>query len=91
MVLLHSLGYALGYALPRALRFDERTSRTVSIETGMQSAAMGFALSRQHFADVMVAVPSSVSIVCMVWLGAALAAVWRAFPPREGAAGGAPA
>lgn len=33
---------------------------------GMQSAAMGFALSTHHFRDVLVAVPSAVSIVFMV-------------------------
>lgn len=129
VIALHSFGYLLGYALPRALGFNEKTSRTgglgssaagrpagcdcmpspwhsgrqaacarphsclgqhyasplslwgahpaspcgardtitaVSIETGMQSAAMGYALSSKHFADVLVAVPSSVSIVFMV-------------------------
>lgn len=35
----------------------------------MQSAAMGYALSSKHFADVLVAVPSSVSIVFMVGAG----------------------
>jgi bile acid:Na+ symporter, BASS family len=54
---LHGFGYILGYALPRLLSFDERTARTVSIETGMQSAAMGYALAVKHFSDVMVAVP----------------------------------
>ena len=80
---LHGFGYFLGYGLPRALGFTERVSRTVSIETGMQSAAMGYALSTKHFADVMVAVPSSVSIVVMVWMGAGLAAVWRTMPIKE--------
>jgi BASS family bile acid:Na+ symporter len=83
VVLLHGFGYFLGYALPRLLRFGERTARTVSIETGMQSAAMGYALSTKHFADIMVAVPSSVSIVVMVWMGAALAAAWRMMPTKE--------
>lgn len=46
----------------------------------MQSAAMGYALSTKHFGDVLVAVPSSVSIVFMVWLGSLLAVVWRMFP-----------
>lgn len=96
----------------------------------MQSAAMGYALSTKHFADVLVAVPSSVSIVFMVrslsafpgevaggvsgaggmaacssmsstaqlaprrpppihphclqvWLGAALAVVWRMIPIKD--------
>ena len=79
VVLLHGFGYLLGYLLPKvAFRMDERTSRTVSIETGMQSAALAYGLSVKHFAsDVMVAVPASVSIVIMVWMGAALAAFWR--------------
>jgi predicted Na+-dependent transporter len=49
----------------------------------MQSAAMGFALSTRHFADVLVAVPSSLSIVIMVWLGALLAVLWRSLPIKE--------
>lgn len=87
-MLLHSLGYIFGYLLPRVLGFGERTARTVSIETGMQSAAMGFALSTKHFADVLVAVPSAVSILFMVWIGAALAVVWRLIPIREDRRGG---
>lgn len=83
VVLLHSMGYLLGYVLPKTMRFPETVSRTVSIETGMQSAAMAYALSTKHFADVMVAVPASVSIVIMVWMGAALASVWRTMPPIE--------
>ena len=83
VVLLHGFGYLLGYALPKwGLRMSERTSRTVSIETGMQSAALAYGLSVKHFAsDVMVAVPASVSIVIMVWMGAGLAAYWRSRGP----------
>ncbi|GAB4815674.1 hypothetical protein N2152v2_002720 [Parachlorella kessleri] len=83
VALLHGFGYLLGYVLPRLLNFSERVSRTVSIETGMQSAAMGFALSTHHFKDVLVAVPSAVSIVFMVWMGAALAVVWRLIPIKD--------
>lgn len=83
VLLLHFFGYLLGYLLPRLLGFNEKTSRTVSIETGMQSAAMGYALSTKHFADILVAVPSSVSILVMVWIGAALAVVWRMMPIKD--------
>ncbi|MEO2192071.1 MAG: bile acid:sodium symporter family protein [bacterium] len=79
VVLLHGFGYLLGYLLPKAaFGMDEKTSRTVSIETGMQSAALAYGLSVKHFAsDALVSVPASVSIVIMVWMGAALAAFWR--------------
>lgn len=80
VTLLHGFGYLFGYLMPRFFGFQERVARTVSIETGMQSAAMGFALSRAHFSDVLVAVPSAVSIVFMVWMGAALAVAWRMVP-----------
>jgi len=85
VVLLHGFGYLLGYLLPKVLKMSEKTSRTVSIETGMQSAALAYGLSVKHFAsDVMVAVPASVSIVIMVWMGAGLAAYWRSRgPPSE--------
>jgi len=33
--LLHAAAFALGYFLSRGLSFDEKTARTVSIETGM--------------------------------------------------------
>eukprot|EP00887_Chlorella_sp_A99_P007823 scaffold20.g7823.t1 len=77
---LHSTAYLLGYFIPKWLGFNERIARTVSIESGMQSAAMGYALSTKHFSDILVAVPSSISIVVMVWMGAALAAAWRMIP-----------
>ncbi len=32
--LLHAAAFALGYFLSRGLSFDDKTSRTVSIETG---------------------------------------------------------
>jgi BASS family bile acid:Na+ symporter len=83
VLLLHFFGYLLGYLMPRLLGFNEKTARTVSIETGMQSAAMGYALSTKHFADILVAVPSSVSILVMVWIGAALAVVWRMMPIKD--------
>lgn len=80
VVALHGFGYLLGYLLPKTLGFPERTARTVSIETGMQSAAMGYALTTKHFSDILVAVPSAVSVCVMVWIGAALAAAWRVSP-----------
>jgi len=84
VALLHAVAFALGYWLPKALKFDEKTSRTVSIETGMQSAALGFLLAQKHFADPLVAVPSAVSVVFMAVGGSALAVFWRGQQIAEG-------
>lgn len=79
VALLHALAFGMGYFLSR-LFFSEKTARTISIETGMQSAALGFLLAREHFADALVAVPSAVSVVFMALGGSGLAVYWRNKP-----------
>ncbi|CAI5493782.1 unnamed protein product, partial [Closterium sp. Naga37s-1] len=82
---LHGLGFALGYLLPRAvLRLDESSSRTISIEVGMQNSVLGVVLAMQHFPDPRVAAPCAVSSVMHSLCGSLLAAAWRATPAKEG-------
>ncbi|ERM97056.1 probable sodium/metabolite cotransporter BASS2, chloroplastic [Amborella trichopoda] len=77
VALLHIAAFALGYWLSRLSSFGESTSRTISIECGMQSSALGFLLAQKHFTNPLVAVPSAVSVVCMALGGSALAVFWR--------------
>ncbi|XP_066314639.1 probable sodium/metabolite cotransporter BASS2, chloroplastic [Miscanthus floridulus] len=77
VALLHVAAFALGYWLSRLSTFGESTSRTISIECGMQSSALGFLLAQKHFTNPLVAVPSAVSVVCMALGGSALAVYWR--------------
>ncbi|KAL3566553.1 hypothetical protein D5086_031968 [Populus alba] len=79
VALLHVAAFALGYWLSR-MSFGESTSRTISIECGMQSSALGFLLAQKHFTNPLVAVPSAVSVVCMALGGSALAVFWRNRP-----------
>ena len=80
VALLHVAAFSLGYFLSRGLGFNEKTARTVSIETGMQSAALGFLLAQAHFSDPLVCVPSAVSVVFMALGGSGLAVFWRGRP-----------
>lgn len=73
---LHAAAFFLGYQLSK-FSFGESTSRTISIECGMQSSALGFLLAQKHFTNPLVAVPSAVSVVCMALGGSALAVYWR--------------
>jgi len=76
--ILHVLAFATGYLVPRlGLKLSEGYSRTISIETGMQSAALGYLLARKHFPDPLTAVPSAVGVFAMASLGSALAVFWR--------------
>ncbi|EES01163.1 hypothetical protein BDA96_03G256700 [Sorghum bicolor] len=77
VALLHVAAFALGYWLSRLSTFGESTSRTIAIECGMQSSALGFLLAQKHFTNPLVAVPSAVSVVCMALGGSALAVYWR--------------
>ncbi|XVF49253.1 hypothetical protein PTKIN_Ptkin03bG0253500 [Pterospermum kingtungense] len=79
VALLHAAAFALGYWASR-ISFGESTSRTISIECGMQSSALGFLLAQKHFTNPLVAVPSAVSVVCMALGGSGLAVFWRNRP-----------
>ncbi|KAL6974336.1 Sodium/pyruvate cotransporter bass2, chloroplastic [Sarracenia purpurea var. burkii] len=79
VALLHVAAFAIGYWISK-LWFGESTSRTISIECGMQSSALGFLLAQKHFTNPLVAVPSAVSVVCMALGGSALAVYWRNYP-----------
>ncbi|KAI3409318.1 uncharacterized protein J3R85_019498, partial [Psidium guajava] len=81
VALLHGAAFALGYWISK-ISFGESTSRTISIECGMQSSALGFLLAQKHFTNPLVAVPSAVSVVCMALGGSALAVFWRNRPIR---------
>ena len=47
--ILHAAGFFLGYCFSRALRCDRITSRTISVEVGMQNSGLGAALAKAHF------------------------------------------
>ncbi|KAM4125281.1 hypothetical protein ACB094_01G297200 [Castanea mollissima] len=79
VAILHIAAFALGYWISK-ISFGESTSRTISIECGMQSSALGFLLAQKHFTNPLVAVPSAVSVVCMALGGSGLAVFWRNNP-----------
>ncbi|XP_048611088.1 sodium/pyruvate cotransporter BASS2, chloroplastic-like isoform X2 [Brassica napus] len=82
VALLHAAAFAIGYWISK-FSFGESTSRTISIECGMQSSALGFLLAQKHFKNPLVAVPSAVSVVCMALGGSGLAVFWRNQPIPE--------
>lgn len=81
-VLLHVSGFFFGYVLSRTLGIDVSSSRTISIEVGMQNSVLGVVLATQHFGNPLTAVPCAVSSVCHSILGSALAGVWRRMKPE---------
>jgi len=83
IIALHVLGGLVGYFVPKALKFDEVTARTMAIETSMKSSAFGFLLAKLHFAQYAARVPSAVSVVWMAVTGATMAVIWRFIPVKD--------
>ncbi|MBC8245074.1 MAG: bile acid:sodium symporter family protein [Verrucomicrobia bacterium] len=80
-LLLHLGGFGLGYGLARAMKLDVLSSRTVSIEVGMQNSGLGTALAKAHF-TALTAVPCAVSAVIHCILGSIAAGIWRVLKPK---------
>jgi BASS family bile acid:Na+ symporter len=83
ILMLHLIGGLVGYFLPKAVGFDETSSRTMAIETSMKSSAFGFLLAKLHFGEFAARVPSAVSVVWMALTGSLLAVVWRYIPVND--------
>ncbi|KAJ8527701.1 hypothetical protein K7X08_015152 [Anisodus acutangulus] len=81
--LLHASVFFFGYVLSRILGVDVSSSRTISIEVGMQNSVLGVVLATQHFGNPLTAVPCAVSSVCHSMCGTALAGIWRRSIPDE--------
>ena len=78
VLLLHTAGFLAGYAIPRlGLRYNEKTARTISIETGMQNSALAVVLAKSIGADPLACLPGALSATAHSCLGSMLAAYWR--------------
>lgn len=83
-LLLHVLGFALGYVVSRVLRYPEITARTVAIEVGMQNGGMAAMLAKKNFpTEPMAAVPAVFSGVMQNIVGSLMASWWRSRPVKD--------
>jgi BASS family bile acid:Na+ symporter len=78
VVLLHAIGFGVGYLFARLLGYDRIVARTISIEVGMQNSGLGVVLAQKHFpAEPLTAVPCAISSVVHSVIGSLLAGWWR--------------
>ncbi|MBI5690437.1 MAG: bile acid:sodium symporter family protein [Verrucomicrobia bacterium] len=84
VLLVHLLGFGLGYAITRLLRFPIISARTIAIEVGMQNGGMAAMLAKKHFAvQTMAGVPAVFSSVIQTLVGSLLAAWWSRRPATD--------
>jgi BASS family bile acid:Na+ symporter len=66
------------------LGFNEKTCRTISIETGMQNSALAVVLARSIGAPSIASLPGALSATAHSCLGSILAAYWRGVDSSRG-------
>mmetsp|Transcript_28854 Transcript_28854/g.69693 ORF Transcript_28854/g.69693 Transcript_28854/m.69693 type:complete len:424 (-) Transcript_28854:27-1298(-) len=78
VLMLHCVGFTMGYFVPKlGLKFSEVTSRTISIETGMQNSALAVVLARSIGASPVASLPGALSATVHSCLGSILAGYWH--------------
>ena len=78
VVMVHSVGFLLGWLVARGFRFAKPEARAISIEVGMQNSGLAAVLAKIHFAaNPLTAVPAAISSVTHSLIGSLLAAIWR--------------
>jgi BASS family bile acid:Na+ symporter len=84
VLLLHCTGFAMGYFVPKlGFKFSEMTSRTISIETGMQNSALAVVLARSIGASPVASLPGAISATVHSCLGSILAGYWHSRQQQE--------
>lgn len=69
------LGLACGYYLAKLFGMDEKVSRTLAIEVGMQNSGLGVALAQNYF-SAMAALPGALFSIWHNITGSILAGFW---------------
>lgn len=76
VLVLNTLGYALGYYIPKIFKYDKRICRTIGIEVGMQNSGLSVALAIKYF-SLLSALPGAIFSVWQNVSGSLLAGWWR--------------
>ncbi|PIQ99742.1 MAG: sodium:bile acid symporter [Nitrospinae bacterium CG11_big_fil_rev_8_21_14_0_20_45_15] len=85
IVLLHLMGFVLGYVISRWMKFPDRDAQTVSIEVGMQNSGLATELARSNFPGFGLAtVPGAISALTHCVLGSIAAGLCRLTNKRIG-------
>lgn len=83
-VLLHVMGFGIGFSLAKRLKYADDIARTISIEVGMQNGGLAAVLARENFPmQPLAAVPAVFSAIVQNIVGSIMASFWRAHPPAE--------
>ena len=79
------MGFLMGYFLSRLASVGDKSSRTISVEVGMQNSGLATELARSNFSSFGLAtVPGAISALTHCILGSIVAGVSKIIAYREG-------
>lgn len=61
LMILHLFGFVFGFFISQSLLKNEKVSKTIAIEVGMQNSGLGAVLARENFSNPATAIPSAIS------------------------------
>lgn len=76
VVIHNSLGLSLGYFITRIMGFDEKTSRTISLEVGLQNSGLAIFLAIKYFTPAS----ALAGVIFSVWhnvSGSIMSSIWE--------------
>ncbi|MCL5030207.1 MAG: bile acid:sodium symporter family protein [Bacteroidetes bacterium] len=76
VILLNTIGYLLGYFIPKLFKYDKKICRTIGIEVGMQNSGLSVALAIKYFSAIA-ALPGAIFSVWQNVSASLLAGWWR--------------
>lgn len=79
----NTFGYLLGYWSGRLLKFNERDSRTIALEVGMQNAGLASALASKISTNPAVALAPAIFGPLMNITGSLLSSWWHSHVPKD--------
>ena len=84
LVFIHNTaGYLIGYWFARLFKMNEKDSRTIAIEVGMQNGGMASGLAKEMGKIATVGLAPAVFGPLMNITGSILASYWHRKPPKE--------
>ena len=77
LMVLHLLGFVLGFLLCYLLFKNTKVAKTIAIEVGMQNSGLGVVLARENFSQAAVAIPAALSSLIHSLYGSLFVALFK--------------
>ena len=83
LMILHLIGFIMGYGLSKILLKNEKVSKTIAIEVGMQNSGLGAVLARENFSNPATAIPSAISSLIHSIYGSLFVSIFKERKSKE--------